>query len=644
MNAKSTCTKMVSLILIFSLAVLGVLASPYLPARAGGPYVVDVSYDGPDSNLSDGVCYDGVSGCTLRAALQQASYDGVATTITFDSSLAGTILYLSDTYGTLYVSGSNIIINGDTGPSSYPPLIDGSNLTGGKDIFEIQGNSNTIENLIIRNGPGNGVHIYDPSDSGYASFNTLDYLHIYGNANDGIVVAGGSSGSGQYNLIQHSLIGAANWGQTTCPGDGNSWEGIVIANGADATNINSNTIVCNGNSGIYLMGNVGGQISNTTIQTNMIGTDGTNDMGNGLSGIADQLASGTTIYNNVISGNGNDGIWLNGSTGAILTSNRIGVNQSGTLALPNGNVSGYNGLTISDGAYGNTVGSPSDANARNIISGNTGCGVQIITAATNNVLDGNFIGLGGSDGMVVIPNGLAGVCINGAPNNTLSTNPAAVTQYISGNTREGVYITNSASIFINTATYIGVAGDGNTPAGNQREGVFLDAGTTNSTIAAWKIMYNGLAGINLVGDSSTGNDLIPGMIGYNVGIAIDLGSDGHTANGTHTPPGPNNWMNFPEVNIPGIGSFSGTTCPGCYVRIYQSIGDPIMNNGGGIYMESFQADLVTGDFNYTIPGGVSAVAMMAFDPNTYDCSELSPSVVNSASPTHKIYLPMVNKP
>jgi len=625
-----------------ALLLLGPLSIPTTVVRAGGPYTVTVSNDGPDSNLADGICYDGVNGCTLRAAIEQASYDGVATTITFDTSLAGITHYLSDAYGSLYVSGNDIFINGYIGLGYSLPLINGSNLTGSKNVFEIQGNYNTLRALVVRDGPANGIRIYDPFDSGSASHNTLDNLIVYGNGNNGIAVLGNSSGGGHENIIVFSLIGGANWMQTTCPGDGNGWDGILIAGGADNTNINSNEIVCNGNSGIYLYWQSGMLVSGTLIQNNKIGTYGTEDLGNGLSGIADWQASGTTIYNNTISGNGNDGVWLNGSTDATLTANRIGVNHSGDMALPNGDPAGYSGVTISDGAHDNLLGSPTDANARNIISGNAGCGVEIVSGAYSNELDGNYIGLGGTDGMVNIPNGLAGVCITEAGSyNALSYGTATAIQFISGNTREGVYVRNTNSVYINPPTYIGVAGNGSTPAGNQLEGIKLDEGTTNSIMSAGKVMYNGSTGIAVVGDTSIGNYLGSWTVKANVGLPIDLGNDGHTANGTHSPPGPNNWMNYPEVTSLISGSFSGTTCPGCVVRIYQVSGDPTAGYGGGDLLTQINANAVTGAFDYTFLVGVSTVTMVACNQTTYDCSEMSPSVVDPGTPSYNLYLPGV---
>jgi len=644
MKTKITCKKMIKILIIVNLALLVCAALPSQKVRAAGPYYVNVSYDGPDSDLADGACWDGVSGCTLRAAIEQASHDGVATSITFDPSLAGIYLFLSNTYGSLVVSGSYITIDGNIGPGYYPPLIDGSHLTGSKNIFEIQGNYNNLQNLVIREGPAYGIRILDPSGSGFGSHNTLHNLLIYGNDASGVFVAGDSGGGGSGNTVQYCLIGAANWAHTTCLSDGNGWDGILIGSGADSTTIDRNRIVCNGDYGINLMGSASEQILYTTIQSNEIGTDGVNDLGNGLAGVFDQQTSNTNISGNVISGNDNYGVWLYGSIDTNLTANQVGVNAAGTLAIPNGGAGTYSGVEISNWAHGTLIGNPTDAGFRNIISGNTGCGVNIVSGAYDNILDGNYIGLG-TGGTTVIANGLAGVCIIGAGSNTIGTSTATLTQYISGNTREGVYITNTSGSIINRSTDIGVAGDGVTQAGNQREGVFLDGLSTNSTINASKIHYNGLAGVAIVGNDSLGNSYNIGKISSNGGLPIDLGNDGHTANGSRTPPGPNNWINYPEVAFQAPGGFSGSTCPGCVVHFYRVVGDPIANNGGGNYSSQATADSITGMFNYTFTIYLSAVTMVACDPITHDCSEMSPSVVDiAAPPLQKIFLPMITQP
>jgi hypothetical protein len=463
-------------------------------------------------------------------------------------------------------------------------------------------------------------------------FNTINNVAVIGSDRTGIYIHGSTApGGGGQNSIQSSLIGIPTWESTACVESArNGHDGIVIDAGADYNGIVDSRIVCNGYSGIYINGSIG-EIYGTNFTHNQIGTDGTDALGNGYSGIGDYQGVATYMNGNTISANGNYGVWLQGSTSVSVYANKIGTNEDASSALPNT----YAGIGITNNANSNVIGSPTDVTKRNIISGNYGSGVDITSGANNNVLDGNYIGLG-EFGTTVLGNGLAGVAFEGATNNALSTSGATVNQFIAGNTREGVYATNSDTVIINSATQIGVAANG-APAGNNLEGVKLDdwyGPTTNAIIRPGKVMYSGLAGIAVVGNSSIGNQLTPTQVGSNIGLPIDLGNDGHTANGTQSPPGPNNWMNYPTITDASGPGITGSTCPGCWVYIYSATGDPTTGGGGGVFLTYVIADGTTGDFGYTIPGYVAAITMIACDPSS-NCSEMSPKHV-----IYTVFLPM----
>src|SRR5262249_23620161 len=81
-----------------------------------------------------------------------------------------------------------------------------------------------------------------------------------------------------------------------------------------------------------------------------------------------------------------------GATGNTIAGNFIGTDPTGTIARANTG----NGITIASGSSNNLVGTngdgQNDAAERNIISGNTGRGIIITDAGTNqNVVAGNFI-------------------------------------------------------------------------------------------------------------------------------------------------------------------------------------------------------------------------------------------------------------
>jgi FG-GAP-like repeat len=125
------------------------------------------------------------------------------------------------------------------------------------------------------------------------------------------------------------------------------------------------------------------------VQGNLIGTDvtGTKALGNAYSGVyvgdwgvSGDAASAATIggtaagAGNVISDNGNWGVWITGkgTTGVVVQGNMIGTDVTGTVALGNA----YAGVQIDTGASENTIGGAT-ARAGNLITGNGGAGVVV---------------------------------------------------------------------------------------------------------------------------------------------------------------------------------------------------------------------------------------------------------------------------
>ena len=81
---------------------------------------------------------------------------------------------------------------------------------------------------------------------------------------------------------------------------------------------------------------------------------------------------------NVISANAESGVYISdsGTTGNLVEGDFIGTDSTGVLALPN-----YIGVFVLYGATSNTIGGTAGA-ARNVISGNSGDGVEIIGSGT----------------------------------------------------------------------------------------------------------------------------------------------------------------------------------------------------------------------------------------------------------------------
>jgi parallel beta-helix repeat protein len=128
----------------------------------------------------------------------------------------------------------------------------------------------------------------------------------------------------------------------------------------------------------------------------------------------------------------NDAIRLTGIGNDVVAGNVIGLDPTGTFAIPNR----FGVVVITDhNRVGGTV-----ATDRNIISGNTSAGVELTDAPRQNVVEGNFIGADAT-GRRAVQN-LYGVEVVGAARqNVIGTSPGGG-NVISGNFDSGVVVTN----------------------------------------------------------------------------------------------------------------------------------------------------------------------------------------------------------
>ncbi len=207
----------------------------------------------------------------------------------------------------------------------------------------------------------------------------------------GNVISGNWTGilvNGADNLIEGNKIGTDITGTLAL---GNMYWGVVLQEAADntvggSTDGAGNLISGNDEGGVAIRGI---QSVGDVVQGNLIGTDvtGTKALGNGYSGVyvgdwgvAGDAASNATIggttagAGNVISANGNWGIWISGAgtTGVVVQHNLIGTDLTGTAALGNA----YSGVQIDSGAANNTIGGTT-AGSGNLIANNQGPGVTV---------------------------------------------------------------------------------------------------------------------------------------------------------------------------------------------------------------------------------------------------------------------------
>jgi hypothetical protein len=485
-------------------------------------------------------------------------------------------------------SDHGLVITADGGGSTVRGLI--LYRFGGSGIVLLGGQNNLIEGNIIgtdtsgegalSNG-GDGITIIDSSNNTIGGTTAGTRNVISGNSENGIEISvsavPGAAASG--NLIEGNFIGI-NTKNSTLP---NSRDGILIS-GASRTTIGGtidgarNIISGNGSDGVELLDRAAG----TLIVGNFIGTDvlGQADRGNSRDGVRINQSTGNTIggttsaARNIISGNDAQGVDVVGvgtnTTGNAIIGNYIGTNSVGGAVLPNGpsgnaTTAGY-GVLIS-GAAGNAIGGTAPG-AGNLISGNVNHGVLISAGATQNLIAGNSIGTNAA-GTDALPNGVSGVVIFGASNNTIGGTGAGARNVISGNTRHGVEVTNSSTGNSIVGNSIGTNATGNTLLGNGRSGNSGDG---------YGVILQNTSG-NIVGGTVTGaGNVISGN--FNHGVLID-GADATT--------------NLVAGNSIGV-DVSGlvTIDPGPDQLIGTSDDRPLGNRGSGVVIVGASGNTIGG--------------------------------------------------
>jgi titin len=287
------------------------------------------------------------------------------------------------------------------------------------------------------------------------------------------------------------------------------------------------------------------------VQGNLIGTDVTGSLALGNSGFgieadsnANTIGGTSSSARNVISGNGGNGIQLDGSSGNVVEGNYIGTDANGSIALGNGG----NGVTILAGSQ-NVIGGTVSGSG-NLISANAFNGVAIANNATANAVEGNLLGTDAT-GTMALGNGLSGVALEFSFSNTIGGTAAGAGNVISGNQFVGVYLTIQASGNYIQGDLIGTDITGTRPLGNIQIGVLVELDAGNNTIGGTTvsarniISANHSEGIEL---SSTFGDLVEGNY-----IGIDATGTTALGNGTYGID-----MNSVPANITIGGTVAGS--------------------------------------------------------------------------------------
>ncbi len=274
-----------------------------------------------------------------------------------------------------------------------------------------------------------------------------------------------------------------------------------------------------------------GPTSNETAATILIEIDGTHTTNqNGLS---------ITSANNAIRGlaiNRFDwdgiGIGLATATGNVVTGNHLGTDPNGLIDRGNG----HSGVFVGLGATNNTIGGDEPAE-RNVLSGNGWSGVEIHGSGTlSNTIAGNYIGTAAS-GMAALGNTLYGVRIyGGAQNNTIggdrgSTTTLGERNVISGNGVNGVHMAGeNTSGNVVLGNHIGTAVYGIVAIGNAENGVYIAGGAHNNIIGGDSeedrnvISGNLDNGVYITGTATLSNTVSGNYIGTDATGTASLGN------------------------------------------------------------------------------------------------------------------------
>lgn len=496
----------------------------------GAPATITVDTADDNAAANDGKC-------TLREAINNANANSDTTMGDCDAGVSTDTI---DFIGNLNISPTSAL------PAIIDPvIIDGTSFTvsllgnsipaaAGANGLVIgnAGQGSTIKGLVIKFFARGGVLINDSPDN-IIGGTTVAARNVISRNQTGVIIKSAASTG---NVVEGNFIGTNTAGNAP---DRNFASGVNISGGA------------------------------------------TNNLVGGGTGTAPGGAC--TGPCNVISGNTSRGVLITGitTTGNKVRGNFIGTDVAGTAAVGN-NI----GVEIRVAPF-NTIGGKT-AGERNVISDNVTDGVVILGGiATDNVVEGNFIGTD-TTGTVDLGNVLSGVLIVTARNNTIGGPTPAERNVISANDSHGVRILNTASGNKVHGNFIGTDAAGGM-LGNTGAGVLIENGSGNTigTTTAGEgntIAFNTLNGVRVTGANSINNPVRGNSIHDNGGLGIDNLSGGNTE------------LNPPTVK--SAGSAEGKACKNCMVDVFSDA-----DGEGAVYEGSTMASGGSGAWSF--PGPVT---------------------------------------
>jgi hypothetical protein len=385
------------------------------------------------SNAGSGVF---ISGTGTQGNAIQGNYIGL--------NAAGSAPQANVYYGVEIAGGASFNLIGGTGAGN---VISGNKSYG----INIYG-SNTVGNIVQGNfvgvnpfgttgiGNGNSGVAIDQGAKSNLIGGILTGNVISGNGGSGVFIAdAGTTG----NIIEGNYIGLNAAGSS---GIANAYYGVEIYTPLNTIGGNlagaGNVVSGNGASGIFLSSASasGNSVLGNYIGLNAVGSAAIPNAVYGveiMNGAMANFIGGANAARNFISGNYNSGIAIHdsGTAANVIQGNTIGLNVTGTTAVPNGG----SGVFLAGSAQSNLIGGTTFGSP-NTIASNSFYGIELGDAATsNNTLRANSI----------YGNGANSISLSGGANRS-ATAPSLTSATLTTNTT----ISGSLTSFANTTFQI----------------------------------------------------------------------------------------------------------------------------------------------------------------------------------------------
>jgi len=473
---------LVCFVLIF---VLSLLPAPREVRGAPPSFTVNSAQDNDDADPGNGFCEDEFQKCTLRAAIEESNSLGIKHLIYFSLPSPTTIFLDSELPDLNY---ADIF-----GPNDRGITIDGQDEVGIGITFGAVA-STTVSNLRIQRFT-------------FAAIYTMNFT--------------GTDQIMNNIIINNKMRGVYISGQQVVASTGSI---IITGNYIGYDPLNTSTqIAPNGTHGIDVLINRG----STTESIVRIGGEVAEDR-------------------NLVSGNVNCGILINSEdidAQTIIQGNYIGVDESGTIAAPNGA-----GVCVNSHPGPLTIGGDTAA-AGNLIAGNRNEGISISKGVNFSIRYNNLST--NAVGTAFLP--------NGEPGGGLATNPdikISRSDLLSINDNvamQGIWILGSETYPVTEVTmlrnYVGVTRSGFArPASITRTGIRAEYMYNNSQIAFNRIT-GFRTGIHI--DDGTFTNISSNRI-FNIsglGIDIDPWNQINPNDDLDEDEGPNTMQNFPTLTV-----------------------------------------------------------------------------------------------